>query len=930
MLQSSFRALLPVLIVLSTLILVACSGSKPAIPAGIPQLSAGPQFTSDGTVSGWPSALPTDGVQPWERVDAAGMVIPGGDARRVSAIDLNSEFVPGVERFLDGGLAEDKGEACALTSVTGSLSYAVYRVPLGGDEPGVVSVDANVTAGDGYFVGLADYGRDAWEWHGPFSDNHIRLSVARSGSADYTSSLGNVFVSVAAYDSAIADVVGIGINRAAPADTTAPPAPSTPTVTPVTGGLLLEWLPVTAGDLAGYRVYYASQWFFDGQGAGVQVVQSLEGMTVHLLGDRSAQTFVRISAVDFSGNESALSDIVSAAPLAGPAPAVSMMLSAPSCLRDDPILLTVSGADTYDYDIDGDGIYDSTGNATPSTAIVTSATGIIRPHVRAYNGGVMTACGGVSLVVTGNTRPVASATADPPMGETELQVTFTGIGEDIEDEPSELTYAWDIDGDGIYEPNTDETLIIVGYVMPNLYNAKFRVTDSGGAWDVDTVPVLVTGLNLMNDPPVASVGVEHDVVSTGQLVTFNAAQSHDSDGSIALYEWDFNGDGAWDASGTGPIVNHTYTTQFAYNMQVRVTDDEGAQATATRQIIVTHGPWTGRGHDSLHTGRSQNLGPQTNTQQWKFPTGGMVVSSPAVGADGVIYVGGYDQYLYALKPDGGMKWSNQLPSNIDSSPAIAADGTVYIGCHNHYLYAYNPDGILKWKTDLGQTITSSPTVGPDGTIYVGSYTHRLYAINPDGSIKWNFLTGSTVWSCPAIGTDGTIYLSALDLNFYAIYPDGSQKWLYHTGEEIWSSPAIGRDGTIYFGCNNQNLYALDPDGGLVWTYPAGGQIFSSPALGEDGTIYFGCYDGALYALNPDGSEQWLYPTGGPITSSPAIGSDGTIYVGSNDGNVYAVKPTGLEKWTFTIGSLIESSPAIGANGVVYIGAYDYWLYAIGP
>ena len=42
---------------------------------------------------------------------------------------------------------------------------------------------------------------------------------------------------------------------------------------------------------------------------------------------------------------------------------------------------------------------------------------------------------------------------------------------------------------------------------------------------------------------------------------------------------------------------------------------------------------------------------KTGTLLWKFETGGRVVSSPAIGPDGTVYVGSNDKSLYAIKTD---------------------------------------------------------------------------------------------------------------------------------------------------------------------------------------------------------------------------------------------------------------------------------------
>ena len=149
------------------------------------------------------------------------------------------------------------------------------------------------------------------------------------------------------------------------------------------------------------------------------------------------------------------------------------------------------------------------------------------------------------------------------------------------------------------------------------------------------------------------------------------------------------------------------------------------------------------------------------------------------------------------------------PATIDySSPAIGADGTIYVGSSDGNLYAINPDGTQKWVFPTGESDLSSPALGADGTIYVGSWDTNLYAINPDGTLQWAFATNGCIRSSPAFGADGTIYLGSWDGNFYAINANGTQKWMFSTGTGHNSSPAIGADGTIYVGSDDGKLYAI--------------------------------------------------------------------------------------------------------------------------
>ena len=333
--------------------------------------------------------------------------------------------------------------------------------------------------------------------------------------------------------------------------------------------------------------------------------------------------------------------------------------------------------------------------------------------------------------------------------------------------------------------------------------------------------------------------------------------------------------------------------------------------------------WPMRGRTTLHRANGLVAAPDNFAVVVKHQTGGHVSSSPAIGADGTVFVGSADGYLYALSPaDGSCKWQFLTGGKVRSSPAIGVDGTVYVGSDDQKLYAINPTtGKPNWSFLTGDVVHSSPAIGVDGTVYVGSDDQNLYAINPTtGKPNWSFLTGGKVRSSPAIGVDGTVYVGTRDgfrLDccglyrgaLYGISADGILIWVYDTGNfgdgtsnytgVVESSPAIGADGTVYFGVYESGpadavytqggIHAISAGGSHKWFYQVDGSMGSSPAIGADGTVYIGSDDGYLYALSPaDGSPKRQYQTGGAVRSSPAIGADGTVYIGSDDGNLYGV------------------------------------------
>ncbi|MDP6716694.1 MAG: PQQ-binding-like beta-propeller repeat protein, partial [SAR202 cluster bacterium] len=92
-------------------------------------------------------------------------------------------------------------------------------------------------------------------------------------------------------------------------------------------------------------------------------------------------------------------------------------------------------------------------------------------------------------------------------------------------------------------------------------------------------------------------------------------------------------------------------------------------AVASPPQQVADSVWPMFGHDRQRTGRSPFTGPQTPEESWSFQASGDVFSSPAIGVEGTIYVGSWDNSLYAINPDGSQSWSFQTGGAIWSSAA---------------------------------------------------------------------------------------------------------------------------------------------------------------------------------------------------------------------------------------------------------------------
>jgi outer membrane protein assembly factor BamB len=268
----------------------------------------------------------------------------------------------------------------------------------------------------------------------------------------------------------------------------------------------------------------------------------------------------------------------------------------------------------------------------------------------------------------------------------------------------------------------------------------------------------------------------------------------------------------------------------------------------------------------------------------------------------------------------GIKWIYTTNSSLFeySTPAIGADGTVYINGSYGPLFALNStNGNLKWQTASFRCFNHStaPIIGKNGTIF-GGIAGYFYAVDPTTTVtngimnyKWIYTNNNNTYPCfsltPSISADGTVYAE-----------------LYGYGLSI-----------------NDQLLAFNPNTGIPnWTNNLGTTSYygynwksGSLAVASDGEIYLADVDGKIYSFSPNGTTNWTYQTGSQALNSPLIGPDGTIYVGSVDGdhdacNVYAfagASPIACSAWpedgrnarrTSAVASAQVSLPLMTTNG----------------
>lgn len=374
-----------------------------------------------------------------------------------------------------------------------------------------------------------------------------------------------------------------------------------------------------------------------------------------------------------------------------------------------------------------------------------------------------------------------------------------------------------------------------------------------------------------------------------------------------------------------PIGNYNLVVRKTgfFDLSERIQIKHGK--TSIKNLIIESSNTNIDSTQNIDFNNSNNLST-TPKLKWKFKTGGGVNASPTA-ADGKIFLGSGDHYLYALNQNTGkIDWKFKTNGIVNTTPAVS-NGIVYFGSGDDYLYALNQStGKLKWKYLTKSGIYSSPKIS-SGIIFFGSDDGFLYALNKiNGHTIWKYKTGSWVISSPVI-SHGVVYFGSDDDYLYAVgLRNGKLKWKYKTGSWVVSSPAIS-NGILYFGSDDHYLYALNQKTGeLKWKYKTGDGIVSSPML-SNGLVYFGSNDRYLYVLDQkSGRLKWKYKTKGVIDAAPLI-KDGMIYIGSWDDRLYELdESTGKLIWKYKTGNVIESSP-VYKNGMIYLGSGDNYLYA---
>jgi PKD repeat protein len=217
--------------------------------------------------------------------------------------------------------------------------------------------------------------------------------------------------------------------------------------------------------------------------------------------------------------------------------------------------------------------------------------------------------------------------------------------------PLGVSYAWDLDGDGLYDEAVGETASIT-FNDEGDYPVAVRASDLLGRTAIDLTVVAVS-----NVAPIVNLGT--DVYKgEGEEILFSA-EATDPGQDVLLFEWDF-GDGSPLATGTlAPL--HIYGNNGEYPVRLRVSDNDGGVTEETLIAYIRNlPPLVNAGPDQVvdeaslvtfvGTATDPADAPSDLSYSWDFSYDGETFTPDARGSSvSTTFPDGPDSYIIGLR-----------------------------------------------------------------------------------------------------------------------------------------------------------------------------------------------------------------------------------------------------------------------------------------
>jgi len=179
----------------------------------------------------------------------------------------------------------------------------------------------------------------------------------------------------------------------------------------------------------------------------------------------------------------------------------------------------------------------------------------------------------------------------------------------------------------------------------------------------------------------------------------------------------------------------------------------------------------------------------SGNQVWVQDTGAPIWAQPATDPNcKCIYVASMDHKIYSFDAATGRElWvSEDLKGAIVGSPAVSADGTLYVGTFNKEMIAIDTknNGVISKRFTTQDWVWAGPVL-VDNVLYFGDLSGYFYALNAsDLTALWRIQRPNAIVDTPAVAGDNLYFTTETDALA-----------IVSTAGDFVSSPIIG--GVIY-------------------------------------------------------------------------------------------------------------------------------------
>lgn len=227
----------------------------------------------------------------------------------------------------------------------------------------------------------------------------------------------------------------------------------------------------------------------------------------------------------------------------------------------------------YQWDFDGDGIFDFIGDDTFVTSVY-DLVGTYNIKLVVVSSNNIATEDTLSIQVTEGLPSVACFI--PSTTETEVNET---VYFDASCSQNAVEYRWNF---GDIDTTVFDPLIGHAYTIPGSY--EIRLTVQNISSELDTVFTAIQVNEDLLTIPTACFLVNQTTIEVGETVFFDASCSENA----IIYGWDFDGDGSFEIAGGNDVetVNHTYSDQGIYLVRLEVQSIDGSEDTHEISIQV--------------------------------------------------------------------------------------------------------------------------------------------------------------------------------------------------------------------------------------------------------------------------------------------------------------------------------------------------------